>query len=151
MTEDFDNFLTQYLNQEGKIFSPESDPLELPEVEAAEQNLGVKLPDSYKYFLLRCGSGLWCDESVASPDQLYAFDSDCSEMESFIALINNVRGIGDYIAFNPEDAETKGEKPLYYCSHEALTCVKVSDSFEDWTRKMVEARTQNIDLYDQIS
>ncbi len=84
----------------------------------AENDFGVNLPDSYKHFLLHYGSGVWCDEPIAHLRELYDLDSDNLEMEGFIVLVQNVRGVGDLIAINPKDTEVVGEKPVYYCSHD---------------------------------
>jgi len=116
-------------------------------IETAESDLGVNLPDSYKYFLLRCGSGVWCGERVARPSELYVFDADCLQMEGFIPLVHNVRGVGDYVAINPADAEAAGERPVYYCSHDPFGYVEIAASFEGWARKIVEARRRGGDLY----
>src|ERR671924_91818 len=93
MTEGFDKFLQECLSQssnpEKPLFLPDSIPVTVPDMESAEGNLGINLPASYKYFLLRCGSGMWCGEWVAHPSELYAFDSDCLEMEGFVPLVHN--------------------------------------------------------------
>ena len=108
MTENFDKFLTECLSQTEKVFVAESDPVSLSEIEVAENSLGIKLPDSYRHFLRRCGSGTWYNECISHPTNLYDFDTDCLDMEGFIALVQNVRGVGDFIAFNPKDLEVSG-------------------------------------------
>lgn len=148
MTEDFDRFLAECLSQDEKIFVPLTEPVYASEIALAESNLSVNLPDSYKHFLMRCGSGEWCNEPITRPIELFDFDSDCLEMEGFIALVGNVRGVGDSIAFNPKDSEVGGERPVYYCSHDSFGYVKIAESFEDWLCKTVEAQKQNIDLYE---
>ncbi len=149
MTEDFDRFLQECLSQGKEIFVSEKPPVNASEISAAENSFGVALPDSYKHFLLRCGSGVWCDEPISNPTELYDFDSDCLETEGFIVLVQNVRGVGDCVAFNPKDEEIAGERPVYYCSHDPFGHVKIAESFEDWLRKTVEAQKQGIDLYDE--
>ena len=149
MTEDFDSFLQDCLSQGKQIYVAEFPPVNSSEIEAAENDFGVNLPDSYKHFLLHYGSGVWCDEPIAHLRELYDLDSDNLEMEGFIVLVQNVRGVGDLIAFNPKDAEVTGERPVYYCSHDPFGFVKIADSFEDWLRKTVEAQKQGVDLYEQ--
>jgi hypothetical protein len=147
MTEDFDKFLRECLSQGKQIFIPDGEPVSAPEIESAESDLGTNLPASYKHFIMRCGSGMWCGEWVGHPSELYAFDSDCLEMEGFVALVHNVRGVGDHVAINPSDPEVAGERPVYYCSHDPFGCIEVAGSFEEWARKMAEARRDGVDLY----
>lgn len=147
MTEDFDNFLRECLSQGGQIFAPDGSPVAPSEIESAERSLGVNLPTSYKHFLLRCGSGSWCGEAVAHPAELYAFNADCLQMEGFVPLVRNVRGVGDYVAINPADAEVTGERPVYYCSHDPFGYVAVAASFEEWARKTTEAQKRGVDFY----
>ena len=116
-------------------------------IERAESVLGVNLPGSYKYFLLRCGPGAWCGERVACPSELYAFDADCLQIEGFIPLVHNVRGVGDYVAINPADVEAAGERPVYYCSHDPFGYVEIAASFEGWARRIAEAHRRGVDLY----
>ncbi len=105
-------------SQGKQIYVAEFPPVNASEIEMAENDFGVNLPDSYKHFLLHYGSGVWCDEPIAHLRELYDLDSDNLEMEGFIVLVQNVRGVGDLIAINPKDTEVVGEKPVYYCSHD---------------------------------
>jgi hypothetical protein len=148
MTEGFDKFLRECLSQGRRIFIPDDNPAPVSQVELAENDLGVTLPLSYKHFLLRCGSGLWCGERVVHPSELYAFDSDCLEMEGFISLVHNVRGVGDYVAINPSGSEVAGERVVYYCSHDPFGYGEIAESFEDWSRKIIDAQKRGIDLYE---
>ena len=148
MTEEFDKFLGECLSQGAQIFAPDGGSVAASDIESAESSIGVALPASYKRFLLRCGSGTWCGERVAHPSELYAFDSDCLQMEGFIPLVQNVRGVGDYVAINPADAEIAGERPVYYCSHDPLGYVEIASSFEEWARKVAEAQRRGVDLYE---
>lgn len=147
MTEEFDKFLGECLPPGAQIFVPDGGAVAPSDIESAESNLGVTLPASYKRFLLRCGSGAWCGERVARPSELYAFDADCVQMEGFIPLVHNARGVGDYVAINPADAEVAGERPVYYCSHDPFGYVEIASSFEEWARKVADARRRGIDLY----
>jgi SMI1 / KNR4 family (SUKH-1) len=151
MTEDFAEFLQQCLSQGKQIFVPDGESVDASELEAAESRLGINLPASYKYLLLRCGSGTWCGEWVAHPSELYAFDSDCLQMEGFIPLVHNVRGVGDYVAINPSDAEVAGERPVYYCSHDPFGYVEIAASFEEWAHKVAEAQKRGVDLYASVA
>ena len=56
-------------------------------IDAAEMQLGLALPASYKTFLRVCGSGLWCGDYVAPPEDVYPFDEDCGDMQGFLALV----------------------------------------------------------------
>jgi SMI1 / KNR4 family (SUKH-1) len=147
MTEGFDKFIRECLFLGTQIFVPDGESVTPPEIELAESNLGVNLPDSYKYFLLRCGSGMLCGEWVAHPSELYAFDADCLQMEGFVPLVHNVRGVGDYLSINPADEEAAGERPVYLCSHDPFGYVEIAVSFEEWSRKITEAQRQGVDLY----
>jgi hypothetical protein len=147
MTDDFDKFLTEWLTRDKQVFVPDDESLSASDIESAESSLGTNLPASYKYFLLRGGSGMWCGERIAHPLELYAFDSDCLSMEGFVPLVDNVRGVGDYVAINPADAEVEGERPVYYCSHDPFRHLEIASSFEEWSRKIVEAHKDGVDLY----
>jgi hypothetical protein len=116
-------------------------------VQAAEVRLGVPLPASYKTFLRICGSGRWCNDYVTSPEDVYAFDDDCDDMEGFVTLVHNVRGVGDYVAMNPHEQTGPEEWALYYCSHDPPGHGKIADSFESWAREAVTAFEKNEDLY----
>ncbi len=147
MTGEFDIFLRECLSQGERIFVPDGGAISPHDIESAESNLGISLPASYKHFLLQCGSGTWCGEWVAHPSELFAFGSDCLAMEGFVPLVHNVRGVGDYVAINPADAEVAGERPVYYCSHDPFGHVEIAASFEEWSRKMAESRRDGVDLY----
>lgn len=68
-------------------------------------------------------------------------------MEGFVPLVHNVRGVGDYVAINPANAEVAGERPVYYCSHDPFGYVEIAASFEEWSRKIAEAQKHGVDLY----
>jgi hypothetical protein len=72
-------------------------------IHAAEKRLGVPLPASYKTFLQVCGAGQWCSDYVMSPKDVYAFDEAVDDMEGFVTLVYNVRGVGDHVAMNPRE------------------------------------------------
>jgi hypothetical protein len=148
---DFEQFLVQNKSRFVEIGEPagrrDSAPVEEPQIAAAEIRLGVPLPISYKTFLRVCGSGQWCGDYVAAPDDIYAFDEDCGDMEGFVALIHNVGGAGNFVAMNPREQTTPGEWALYYCSHDPFGFGKIADSFESWARAAVTALEQNEDLY----
>lgn len=83
----FQDFLSQNksraVQRDGErveIFNPNA-PANEQFVHAAEVRLGVPLPASYKTFLQVCGSGQWCGDYVAPPEDLYPFDKDCGDME----------------------------------------------------------------------
>jgi len=129
---------------------PENRPVSEIEITSVESALGIELPQSYRTFITVLGPGMWCDEVVMAPSALYAFDADCAEMEGFIALVENVKGIGDYLAINPTDAVVSGERPLYYCGHDPFGSARLADSFEMWTRTALDARRTDASPYDSI-
>ena len=128
------------------IFDPDA-AVDGQHIDAAETQLGLTLPESYKAFLLVCGSGLWCGDYVAPPESVYPFDEDCGDMEGFLALVHNVRGVGDFVAMNPREQTAAGEWALYYCSHDPFGFGRIADSFEAWVRDAVTAFEANDDLY----
>ena len=121
------------------VFIPEGPAVSKTDLNSVETSLGVQLPPSYIAFVTTLGPGLWCGEAVKPPSALYAFDSDCEEMEGFIALVENVQGIGDHLAFDPADPPVSGERPLYYCGHDPFGCARTSDSFAAWTSESFQA------------
>jgi hypothetical protein len=149
----FEQFLTQNTSRFAEIdFQAEglwdSDaPVDQQHIDAVERRLGVTLPASYKTFLRVFGSGQWCGEYVAPPDNVYCFDEVFDDMEGFVALVHNVRGVGDYVAMNPREQTGPGEWALYYCSHDPFGFGKIADSFESWAREAVAAFEKNEDLY----
>jgi hypothetical protein len=125
--------------------------VEAPRIDAAEAQLGLALPTSYKTYLLACGSGLWCGDYVAPPEAIYPFDEDCGDMEGFVALVHNVDGVGNFVAMNPREPAGLGEWALYYCSHDPFGFGKIADSFESWAREAVTAFDANNDLYAKVA
>lgn len=132
------------------FFVSVGDPASDAELAAAEASLGVELPPSYKTFVLSLGPGLWCGEAVKAPSALYAFDEDCEDMEGFIALVENVQGVGDHLAINPVESATSNERPLYYCGHDPFGQARLADTFEAWTRQALQARIADEPLYDEV-
>lgn len=120
-------------------------------VRAAEKRLEAPLPASYKTFLRICGSGTWCGQPVPSPEEIYAFDGDCSDMDGFVALVHNVDGCGNFAAINPNEQTGPEEWAMYYCSHDPFGYDKIADSFEGWAREAVTAFEQNEDLYSKAA
>jgi SMI1 / KNR4 family (SUKH-1) len=88
VTEEFDKFLRECLSRGTQVFVPDGGPVGPSEIAAAESQLGLSLPASYRHFLSRCGAGMWCGEWVAHPSELYAFDADCLQMEGFVPLVH---------------------------------------------------------------
>jgi hypothetical protein len=118
-----------------------------PRMNATNEPLGVPLPASYETFIKVCGPGRWCGVVVAAPEDLYPFDDNCGEMEGLIGLVYNVRGVGDFVAMNPNEQTGPGEWAMFYCSHDPLGCVRMADSFESWAREAVAAVESHVDLY----
>lgn len=128
------------------VLGPVSEDLLL----AAEAHLGSQLPRGYKQFVLACGSGEWCGDLVAAPSAVYAFDEDCGGMEGFLTLVHNVRGVGDFVAMNPNEQTGPEEWALYYCSHDPFGFAKVADTFEEWAREALVAMETGSDPYDKL-
>lgn len=151
MTNDFENFLRDAIAQSAAnpnrpIVAESTMPASDAEIQLAEQQLGVALPDSYKHFVKHCTFALWCEEVIGPPEYLYPFD-DCGEMSGFIALVFNVECIGDHIAINPADSEVAGERPVYYCGHDPFGYALIAASFEDWCRKTFDAYQTRRNIY----
>lgn len=157
LRSDFDSFLreaaTLSLPDE---FGNFVEPLFLPagqapagmEIEAAESRIGAPLPRGYKQFLRVLGPGCWCRaNAVSAPADVFAFDRSAGEMKGFVAIVENVQGVGDYLAFNPADPQLAGERPVYYCSHDPYGHAKVADSFEAWARECAAAARSERDFY----
>jgi len=141
----FEQFLIQNKSR-ARIFEPGVSHFP-PQMNAKNEPLGVPLPASYETFIKVCGPGRWCGVVVAAPEDLYAFDDNFQEMEGLIALVHNVRGVGNFVAMNPEEQTGPGEWAMYYCSHDPLGCARMADSFEAWARAAVAAVEANVDLY----
>jgi hypothetical protein len=153
MTATFEQFLAESKSrvvEHGRttvrIFDPGLSHL-TPQINAAGAPLGVPLPVSYETFLKVCGPGRWCGVFVAAPEDLYAFDENCGEMEGLVALVHNVRGVGDFVAMNPLEQTAPGEWAMDYCSHDPPGCARMADSFESWVRDAVTAFEAGVDLY----
>lgn len=132
------------------IFIPDDEEVTSSDIEQAEMALGIKLPHSYRKFLLTCGSGTWCGDWVPPPIALGAFDEDCWEMAGFVTLVHNVQLVGDFIAINPADPEKNGERPVYYCSHDPFGYARIAASFEDWCRKTLEGERTGTIIYIEV-
>jgi len=157
MTTAFEHFLTEnksrsveFDGERVEIFDPDA-PVDDRQVDAAERRLGVPLPASYRTFLRVCACGQWCGDSVAAPEDVYAFDEDCGDMNGFVALVHNVRGVGDFVAMNPRKQTGPGEWALYYCSHDPFGFGRIADSFESWAREAVAAFEESGDLYGRVA
>lgn len=106
---------------------------------ACEERLGIKLPQGYRLFMQTIGPGIWALAGVAHPDNIYAFDADCGEMEGFVSLAFNVDGCGNSIGINP-----KSEEPtIYYFCHDPFGYAKLADSFEEWVRAIADCQLKN--------
>ena len=156
-SDTFAQFLDQHKSrtvQRGRerlaIFEPDA-AVEVQHIDAAERQLGLALPASYRTFLLVCGSGLWCGDYVTPPEGVYPFDEDCGDMEGFLALVQNVRGEGNFVAMNPREQTAAGEWALYYCSHDPFGFGRIADSFESWVREAVTAFEANDNLYAKVA
>lgn len=157
MRSDFETFLREtseskipdeYGDLLGEMFSPADEPATNAEIEDAEHRLGVTLPESFRCFLRVLGPGDWANAGfVSSAEDVDAF-LNCWEMTGFVALVDNVREIGDHLAFNPADPEAGGEHPVYYCAHDPFGYARVADSFEDWARATAEAARSATDFYE---
>jgi hypothetical protein len=134
MTPDFEQFLRQL---PAGLFVPDGIPVADADIVRDAGVAVALLPESYRTFLSAVGLGYWRNDSgeIVAPSALYAFDADCGEMEGFVALVQNAAGVGDYLAVNPADAVTDGERPLYYCGHDPISCVRAADSFEAWVKE----------------
>lgn len=129
-------------------FSVLDRPASESKIEAAERRRGTTLPTSFKLFLQVLGSGNWSGAGcVSAADEVGAFPPGTWEMSGFIAIVQNVRGVGDHLAFNPADPKTAGERPVYYCGHDPLGYARVADSFELWVRATLEAARSGDDFY----
>lgn len=106
---------------------------------SCEERLGIKLPQGYRLFMQTIGPGIWAHAGVAHPDNIYAFDADCGEMEGFVALAFNVDGCGNSVGINPK-AE---EQTIYYFCHDPFGYAKVADNFEEWVRAIAGCQLKN--------
>lgn len=133
------------------LFVPVGQPPGEMEIEAAEDRIGVPLPQGYKLFLRVLGPGCWCRANeISAPDDVFAFDEGTWEMNGFVAIVQNVQGVGDHLAFNPADLQVAGERPVYYCSHDPFGYAKVADSFEAWARDCAAAARNEQDFYQRF-
>ena len=142
MREDFEGFLRAI--PAGR-FEPQGGPIPPDRIHPPPECSADILPDSYHAFVATIGPVHWLNESgvVMAPADVYAFDADCWEMEGFVPLVQNANGVGDYIAVNPKDPIESGERPVYYCGHDPISCARAADSFEAWVRQSVAAKANN--------
>ncbi len=145
---DFGDYLRAH---SAHVFRPAGGPCSPETLDEAEKKLAIRLPASYRTFLTELGPGEWCDEIVAAPDQLYAFDEETRDMEGFVALVHNVGGVGNFVAIDPEDPEKDGERPVYFCGHDPMAYGRVADSFEAWAKGRAEGCLGGdpVNLYEQ--
>jgi hypothetical protein len=156
--EGFTQFLDKHLAESRvagpqratRVFVPDGETVSESDIKKVESDLGVSLPRSYRQFLLTCGPGLWCDDYIPHPRNLYAFDEDCWEIAGFVPLIHNVLGCGDHVAINPSEPDQDGERPLYYCTHDPFGYAQVATSFEEWCRKAVDVQGTDATVYDDV-
>ncbi|MEM7343444.1 MAG: SMI1/KNR4 family protein [Chloroflexota bacterium] len=159
MQEDFPEFLTKNKSgflrqddgQQSPVFVSSGNITTDADIKRVEQELDVSLPQSYRQFLLICGSGAWCDDWIPSPNELYAFDENCWEMAGFVTLVHNVEKLGDFLAINPTDLVEDGERPIYYCSHDPFGYAQIAISFEEWCRNILAGKlTGTFNIYDDV-
>jgi hypothetical protein len=142
----FETFLRQ---ERKRFFSADGAPATAKEISDAQSRLGVELPPSYRLFQMLLGPGEWCGDVVPHVDELYAFDN-VWEMTGFVSLVHNVRGVGDYLAINPADGTRRGERPLYFCSHDPFGYAVIALSFETWARLAAASSIEHDDLYESV-
>lgn len=133
------------------LFVPIGQPVGEMEIRAAEERIGMPLPQGYKVFLRALGPGCWCRANeVSAPDDVFAFDEPGWELNGFISIVQNVGGVGDHLAFNPADPPVDGDRPMYYCAHDPFGYAQVADSFETWARECAAASRKGEDFYVQF-
>ena len=142
--------MSKMTEKSGLSLFPTVRKLQTQTLKQAERELGVRLPHSYREFLLKCGPGIWCGDWIPPPMMLYAFDEDCWEMEGFVTLVHNVQEVGDFVAINPADQEENGEQPVYYCSHDPFGYARIAASFEEWCRKTLEGEQTGEIIYVEV-
>jgi hypothetical protein len=136
---------------EDPLFVPAGPPVGEKEIQDAERRIGTPLPRSYKLFLQVLGPGCWCRANdIPTPAGVEAFAEGTWGVEGFFAIVDNVQGLGEFLAFNPADPEIDGERPVYYFSHDPYGYAKVADSFETWARECAAATRQGEDFYQQF-
>ena len=54
----------------------------------------------------------------------------CGRVQGHIAIATDV--CGNFLTFNPADAEEKGERPIYYVCHDPPGCGRVAASFDEF-------------------
>lgn len=160
LRSDFESFLREAATMkipddlghfEDPLFLPAGPAVEETEIQKAEDRIGTPLPESYKLFLRVLGPGCWCRANeISAPAGVEAFTEDNWGIGGFLAIVENVQGVGDYLAFNPADPLVEGERPVYYCSHDPYGYVKAADSFDLWARECAAAARRGEDFYQQF-
>ncbi|HWM91547.1 MAG TPA: SMI1/KNR4 family protein [Thermoanaerobaculia bacterium] len=160
LRSDFESFLREadtlsipdeFGNLVEPLFLPAGQAPDEMEIRAAEERIGAPLPQGYKLFLRVLGPGCWCRANeISAPADVFVFDESTWEMKGFVAIVENVQGVGDYLAFNPADPQVEGDRPVYYCAHDPYGYARVADSFEIWARECAAAARQEQDFYQQF-
>jgi len=93
--------------------------------------LSLDLPESYIQFCTTLGIGDFNEElRLFNPSQLYAFYMPDLEFNGYIAVATD--DLGNYLAFNPNEALSSGERPLYYFCHDPFGFGVAGNSFGDF-------------------
>jgi hypothetical protein len=111
------------------IFSKAKPPTET-ELLDTEGRLEVKLPNSYKDFLLYCGAADFYGVQLWGLAELYRFDNECWEMEGMIPFA--VDFMGRHHCFKP--STTTEEYEVFITSHDPFGYAKVADNFYEWCK-----------------
>lgn len=100
------------------------------EISKAELRLGIKLPTSYKDFLLYCGPANFFGLQISDLNELYQLDGDNWEMTGMIPFFTDA--IERIHCFKP--VTNTDEYEIYICSHDPFGYGKVADSFQEWCK-----------------
>jgi hypothetical protein len=113
------------------LFAPLA-PCSESEVRKAEVTLGVRFPDSFSEFLKQFGAGKEAAVGwwIHAPSECYAFDLENGRARGCIALAQDV--CGNYLAFDPSEPESSGERPIYYFCHDPFGHARIASSFGEF-------------------
>jgi hypothetical protein len=113
-------------------------PCSESELHEAEVRLHVAFPESFREFLKQFGAGneaavgWW----IHSPRECYVFDNGLGK--GCIALAQDV--CGNYLAFDPSEPESSGERPIHYFCHDPYGHARIAISFDKFLSDAIAQR-----------
>lgn len=120
--QEFSNLVADKKHTNPIWFQLESDsPSSMEDISQLEANIGTQLPDEYKQFTTKYGSGHFAFGIVYSPDRSSAFSLENENLKNrgirknYIIFSEN--GSGDYYGFRSKEEKCSSE--VFFWDHES--------------------------------